>query len=70
MIRFAKENTGRGIERIWGELRKVGVFLGRSFLKRVLKPGGAACAPPGEFWREDYLIKLLSVLSTALAQIS
>jgi putative transposase len=40
VIRFAKENAGWGIDRIWGELRKVGVFLGRSSVKRVLKHEG------------------------------
>jgi putative transposase len=51
VVRFAKENTGWGIDRIWGELRKVGAFLGRSSIKRVLKHEGLFPNPDRKNWR-------------------
>jgi putative transposase len=51
VVRFAKENASWGIDRIWGELRKVGVFLGRSSVKRVLKHEGLFPNPDRRNWK-------------------
>jgi putative transposase len=54
VLRFAAENPGWGYQRIVGELRKLGVFVSPSTVRRMLLAAGLEPAPrrSGPTWRE------------------
>jgi putative transposase len=51
VIRLAKENAGWGINRILGEIKKLGSYLGRSSIRRVLVQEGLFPNPHRRNWR-------------------
>jgi putative transposase len=65
VLRFARENPGWGYPRIAGELRKLGLRISPSTVRRILLAAGLSPAPrrAGPTWRQFLRQQAASVLS-------
>jgi len=70
VIRLAKENVGWGVNRILGELKKLGEYLGRSSIRRVMKQEGLYPDPhrrahrvPDSPWRKFIELHMNSIVA-------